>query len=214
MANKNTKLIKITSRGMVTTSRGRVVTPINRPYRENVDTIFKMLTTTPAPTILEILGNGRTVKLSTSNFDKDNELVKPEVKPMSIVPSVNNADEQPGTPEGTPEAPVEPAKEEEIKAPETNNAQPVNEEKSETSVDTNAETTNVNSVIHEGQADEQPGTPEGTPEAPVEPAKEEEIKAPETNNAQQQKDNNNKNGKNNKKNKQQQNVVVDPELVK
>ena len=92
MSNRNTKMIRITSRGRVRTSRGVVTTPIQRPYREDVATIFKMLSTQPKPTILEVLENGKTVELTPLNFDKDNNIIKPEIKPASIIPSVNNAD--------------------------------------------------------------------------------------------------------------------------
>lgn len=90
--NKDTKMITITSRGIVSTSRGRVVAPIRHPYRESVDQIFKMLSTNPAPTILEHLGNGRTIPLTLMNYDKDNELIKPEISQPFKGGSANNAE--------------------------------------------------------------------------------------------------------------------------
>lgn len=66
-----TKMIKVTSRGYVNTSRGKAFAPINRPYRENVDTIFRMLTVDRA-TIYEVLPNKELLKLTVHNFDKDN----------------------------------------------------------------------------------------------------------------------------------------------
>ena len=66
-----TKMIKVTSRGYVNTSRGKAFAPINRPYRENVDTIFRMLTVDRA-TIYEVLPNKELLKLTVHNFDKEN----------------------------------------------------------------------------------------------------------------------------------------------
>lgn len=66
-----TKMIKVTSRGYVNTSRGKAFAPINRPYRESVDTIFRMLTVDRA-TIYEVLPNKELLKLTVHNFDKDN----------------------------------------------------------------------------------------------------------------------------------------------
>lgn len=85
-------MIKITSRGFVSTSRGRIMAPILRPYRESIDKIFDMLAQSPKPTIIEVLPNGRTVELTTSNFDKDNELSKPIVDPKNFSASINEAE--------------------------------------------------------------------------------------------------------------------------
>ena len=90
---QNTKMIRILSRGIVTTSRGRVVGPVLNSYRENVQSIFNMLSQQPTPTIVEILKNGREVPLTLTNYDKDNELVKPDITPKSIVASVNKAEQ-------------------------------------------------------------------------------------------------------------------------
>ena len=64
------KKIKVTSRGMVITSRGRVRTPIG-PYIENVRNILAMITRNNA-TVVEVLPNGKEVTLTIQNFDKDN----------------------------------------------------------------------------------------------------------------------------------------------
>ena len=92
MKNSNTKLICVPSRGRVITSRGYISTPIVRPYRETLDNIFKMLTSKPKPTILEVLPDGRKIELTTLNFDKDNTLIRPEISVGSVTPSVNNAE--------------------------------------------------------------------------------------------------------------------------
>ena len=64
------KKIKVTSRGMVITSRGRVRTPIG-PYLENVKNILAMITRNNA-TVVEVLPDGKEVTLTIQNFDKDN----------------------------------------------------------------------------------------------------------------------------------------------
>ena len=64
------KKIKVTSRGMVITSRGRVRTPIG-PYTENVRNILAMITRNNA-TVVEVLPDGKEVTLTIQNFDKDN----------------------------------------------------------------------------------------------------------------------------------------------
>ena len=64
------KKIKVTSRGMVITSRGRVRTQIG-PYLENVKNILAMITRNNA-TVVEVLPDGKEVTLTIQNFDKDN----------------------------------------------------------------------------------------------------------------------------------------------
>ena len=71
MALKSTKMIKVTSRGYVMTSRGRVLAPIRTPYRESVSKIWSMITTDRAD-VWEKLPNGEFIKLTPLNFDKDN----------------------------------------------------------------------------------------------------------------------------------------------
>ena len=107
MINKDTKMIRIPSRGRVITSRGYMNTPIVKPYRESLQNIFRMLTSKPKPTILEVLPSGRTVELDLSNFDKDNTLVKPEISAGPVVPSVNSADSKPEEVGVSEEAPKE-----------------------------------------------------------------------------------------------------------
>ena len=119
--NKNTKMIKVTSRGTVTTSRGIVFAPIVRPYRESVDTIFGMLTRDEA-TVIEILDNGTEVKLTPQNFDKDNSIQfnKPEEK------------KQPEQKTPTPVIPPEPVKPEEKTEEKVQDVTPVEESATKT----------------------------------------------------------------------------------
>ena len=50
----SSKMIKVTSRGYVTTSRGHAFAPITRRYREDVGVIFSMLTRDRV-TLVEVL---------------------------------------------------------------------------------------------------------------------------------------------------------------
>lgn len=83
----SSKMIKITSRGYVTTSRGRAFAPITRPYREDVGIIFSMLTRDRA-TVVEVLSDKSEVKLNLQNFDKINDPTYgiEEVKPVLKTP--------------------------------------------------------------------------------------------------------------------------------
>lgn len=65
------KLIKVTSRGIVLTSRGKCRTPFITPVWEDVDIIFQMISAQRA-TVIEVLNNGEEVTLTPFNFDKDN----------------------------------------------------------------------------------------------------------------------------------------------
>lgn len=85
---RDSKMIRITSRGMVTTSRGRVITPILCPYRESISRIWSMLTVDRAD-IEEKLPDGTFVKLTAQNFDKEN-FVSKEVKHTTVKPKVND----------------------------------------------------------------------------------------------------------------------------
>lgn len=69
----DTKMIRIVSRGYVSTSRGRVMTPIISPYRESVNRIWNMLTVDRAD-IDEKLDDGTFVRLTIHNYDKDNSV--------------------------------------------------------------------------------------------------------------------------------------------
>ena len=103
---KDTKMIRVPSRGYVTTSRGQVIAPIMSPYRESISCIWSMITVDRA-TVEEQLPDGTFLKLDVQNFDKDNfvskekkEFVKPELQ--EINPSDNtfkNTDEQQPVPE-------------------------------------------------------------------------------------------------------------------
>lgn len=74
------KPIKVLDRKMVLTSRGLVRGPILRPYQEKVDAIFTMLSRYDA-NIVEVLPNGKEVKLTLQNFNKDNSVEVQEVIP-------------------------------------------------------------------------------------------------------------------------------------
>lgn len=77
---RDTKMIRIVSRGYVMTSRGRVITPIMSPYRESISRIWSMITTDRAD-VEEKLPDGTFLKLDAQNFDKDN-FVSKEKKPF------------------------------------------------------------------------------------------------------------------------------------
>ena len=65
------KFIKITNRCYVTTSRGKIRTPILTPFKEDVSIIYIMIVRDGAE-VYEVCPNGRTVRLTVDNFDKDN----------------------------------------------------------------------------------------------------------------------------------------------
>ena len=66
------KRIKVTSRGVVTTSRGRARSPLG-PYLERIGNISVMIVREKA-TVVEILPDGTEVELNIQNFDKDNTI--------------------------------------------------------------------------------------------------------------------------------------------
>lgn len=88
----NSKMILITSRGMVHTSRGIFRAPTRTPYREYLERIWSIITEDRAD-VYEVLKDGTKVKLTPQNFDQDNsskkkntEIVEPDNKrPMDIV---------------------------------------------------------------------------------------------------------------------------------
>ena len=88
--SKKTKLIKVTSRGLVMTSRGICRSPLGQ-YKENVENILVMITKNKA-TVVEVLPDGKEIPLTIQNFDKDNtgaevvteEPVKEPVKPAEL----------------------------------------------------------------------------------------------------------------------------------
>lgn len=199
MKSSDTKLIRIPSRGRVVSSRGYVSTPITRPYRETVENIFRMLTSIPKPTILEVLPGGRTIELNTANFDKDNTLVKPEITPASVIPSVNRAENaapvekkeesKPEEPTKEPEAPVDPV------APSTE--EPAKEEAPEEVVD----------EAPVAEAQEEAVEVEATEEVPEEVATENTATQEENRPQGKYNNNNSKKNKNKNKNRQQQNTT-------
>ena len=89
-----TKKIKILSKGIVTTSRGRCRTPIATPYSENIDTILSMLSRDKAK-IVEVLPSGKEIELTIYNFSQDNTGETTPKTPIKVehvaVPEVVNA---------------------------------------------------------------------------------------------------------------------------
>lgn len=67
----NSKMITVRNRGFVTTSRGRIMGPIRTPYREAIDRIWSMMLDERAD-IYERLNDGSDLKLTTQNYDTDN----------------------------------------------------------------------------------------------------------------------------------------------
>lgn len=80
---KKSKKIKILSRGFVFTSRGRCRTPILRPYVESCDIILQMLSKDNAE-IVEVLEDGREVKLTIQNFASDNSVVEEKEEVVEV----------------------------------------------------------------------------------------------------------------------------------
>lgn len=74
MANEMKKKIKILSKGVVLTSRGMARTPIDRPYLESINSILLLITRYKAD-VVEVLPDGREVKLTINNFNIDNTKV-------------------------------------------------------------------------------------------------------------------------------------------
>ena len=126
------KKIKVTSRGMVITSRGRVRTPIG-PYIENVRNILAMITRNNA-TVVEVLPDGKEVTLTIQNFDKDNSNAPAEENIPAQEPTNNRQlsrkerkkqeYERKVAESKQPETTQE-QKQEETPAPETNNGETV-----------------------------------------------------------------------------------------
>lgn len=108
---KETKMIRIVSRGYVLSSRGRVMTPIMTPYRESVNRIWSMLTSDRAD-IEEKLPDGTFVRLNIQNYDKDNTI---------------KADVATSIPHKVSSAPVEEPKVEEPKVEEEVKEEPASE---------------------------------------------------------------------------------------
>ena len=91
MVNKpQTKKIKITSKGFVTTSRGRCRTPITNAYMENTDVILSMLTRDKAK-VVEVLPTGGEVELTIYNFSQNNSAPAAK-KEAPVAPAQHVAD--------------------------------------------------------------------------------------------------------------------------
>lgn len=71
----NKKKIVVKGKGRVLTSRGTCITPITRPYYEKLDYIMLMISKFRAD-VWEVLDDGREVKLTIQNFDKDNSKIE------------------------------------------------------------------------------------------------------------------------------------------
>ena len=198
---KDTKMIRVTSRGYVTTSRGRVISPIMSPYRESISRIWSMITTDRAD-VEEKLPDGSFVKLTAQNFDKDNfvseevkQVEKPELK--DPVETFKNTDGENKVPE------EDSNKQEQVETPVQNNAESEN---------------NSDEVDEEPAKDKNTEAPvEGENKAPEEDSnKQEQVETPVQNNNQNNdprynKKNKNKNRNNNQNaNKQSVEVTVEP----
>lgn len=70
MNKNNTKMIKVLTGGVLPV-KPFLYGPVLTPYPETYDRIFTMVTANVQ--VVEVLQNGEEVKLSTSNFDSDNE---------------------------------------------------------------------------------------------------------------------------------------------
>jgi hypothetical protein len=197
----DTKLIKITSRGRVITSRGYVPTPIMRPYREKIDEIWSMLNSKDMkPTIMEVLSDGVEVELNVQNFDQDNSVKVPLLQTAGVdTPTVNAAqldavEEVPGTQEETTETPTV----ENDTIEETTTIETVEEVAPTETIMNETEENLVREAYSEEDdkdaVEEVPGTQEETTETPVD----EEV-AP--NEQPKQQNNNNNNGKNKNNNR-------------
>lgn len=126
------KEIKVTSRGMVITSRGKCRTPLLYPIIEDTSVILKMITAQRA-TVVEVLPDGREITLTPQNFDQDNTnaeevksvMSKPEpVSASAIKPKKKVEKTQDEVKVGEPKV-EEPAKDE-TPAEETQQEQPLN----------------------------------------------------------------------------------------
>ena len=85
---KNTKLIKVTDRGMIVTSRGVVRGPITVPYLETYDAILLMISRYNN-NVFEVLKNGAEIQLNINNFNKDNNA------PKEVIPTVEKRQSEP-----------------------------------------------------------------------------------------------------------------------
>lgn len=166
---KDTKMIRVVSRGFVNTSRGRVISPIITPYKESVNRIWSMLTVDRAD-VEEKLPDGSFIKLNIQNYDKDNT-IKADVAtgaPSSVVepPKEPEVPENNQTPveEQKVEVPAEekveePKKEETPEVPEeVEPAEPISEE-----VSTDATPSEEDAEIEEDSEEEDDDSNDGSP---------------------------------------------------
>lgn len=129
------KEIKVTSRGMVFTSRGKCRTPLLYPIVEDTSVIFKMITAQRA-TVVEVLPDGREIELTPQNFDQDNSNADTKVKSaMSKPEPVSSSAVKP--PKKAEKKPVEEKKVEDPKVDETSkDEKPAEESKQEQPLNT------------------------------------------------------------------------------
>ena len=205
---KDTKMIRVTSRGFVMTNRGRVMSPIMSPYRETISRIWTMITADRAD-VEEKLPDGSFIKLNAQNFDKDNfvsketkkEFVAPELVPGNPVSTFKNTDnqepkkeEEPHNPEGTPvgeqkveiPAPEDESNGQEIKPDESiqgDSQTPVDPEKEDNSEEGSDEQGGNENPDSENPSEGTPAEPSETEGEGIvdnqEPKKEEEPHNPE-----------------------------------
>lgn len=87
------KIVKVLSKGPIY-AKGGVYGPIETPYKEDVRTIFNMISR--GVRVVEVLRSGAEIELTPSNFDKNNDktvVIKSETPVDVVIPPVNNKEE-------------------------------------------------------------------------------------------------------------------------
>jgi hypothetical protein len=77
----DTKYIKIPYNGPIY-AKGGIYGPITTPYVEEVSTIFRMIS--DKVKVVEVLSDGKEIELNATNFNKNNEPVVKENKPVEV----------------------------------------------------------------------------------------------------------------------------------
>lgn len=208
--NKDTKMIRIVSRGYVSTSRGRIMSPVMSPYRESINRIWSMLTVDRAD-IDEKLPDGSFIRLNIQNYDRDNT-IKEEVatnvpvKPVAPTPApvVNTVPTQTKVekPDENTSEPIEPEKAEEVKTLDETPSEKSLDKKSEEPVEVPSEPKDENGAeVPSEEIDPEDTTDESGEESDSEDS---DDTTPENNNNQGSKNNK----KNRKRNKNRQNSPI------